>query len=102
MTDDLRARIAAAVDHGLWFAEADPDSVKPETVNAVLAVVQPVADERDRLAAAIEQIRELCADNQVEAVDGGMTDVNTMWPSEILAILDNPQTTVDNPCDRPA
>ncbi|GAA0704822.1 hypothetical protein GCM10010193_69780 [Kitasatospora atroaurantiaca] len=49
----LADRIVAAVGHGLRYAEADPDSVLPETVNAVLAVVHP---ELDRLAAERDEL----------------------------------------------
>lgn len=35
----------------------------------------------------IAAIRELCQANQCEAVGGGMTDANAVWPSEILAII---------------
>lgn len=49
---ELADRIVAALNHGLWFAEADPDSVLPETVNAVLAAVQP---ELDRLRGELDE-----------------------------------------------
>lgn len=49
MTNDLRARVAAAT--GL-----DP-VIRDVVAGLVMEVVQPVADERDQLAAAIERVR---------------------------------------------
>jgi hypothetical protein len=34
------------------------------------------------------QLRKLCDENMTDAVGGGRTDADTIWPSEILAILD--------------
>lgn len=34
------------------------------------------------------RLRKLCRGRQAEAVGGGLTDVDTLWPSEVLAILD--------------
>jgi hypothetical protein len=40
------------------------------------------------LEAQIERVRDLCAERMAEAEDGSQTDVDTIWPSEILAALD--------------
>lgn len=40
------------------------------------------------LRAAVERVRVLCAERQAEGVDGGMADVDTLWPSEVLRELD--------------
>src|ERR1044072_2131128 len=34
------------------------------------------------------RLRALCDENMTDAVGGGRTDAGTIWPSEILAILD--------------
>lgn len=39
---------------------------------------------------ALARLRALAEDRRAEAGDGGRTDVDTVWPSEILAILDEP------------
>lgn len=38
-------------------------------------------------ADALRAVVELCVDRQAEAVDGGMTDVDTVWPSEVLTVI---------------
>jgi len=54
VTADLPSRISAAIGHGLWYAQSDPDSVQSEATKAVLAVVQPIAVDRDRLVGELE------------------------------------------------
>lgn len=33
---------------------------------------------------ALARVRQLCMDLRVEAVDGGMTDCDTLWPIDVL------------------
>lgn len=41
--------------------------------------------------AAISRARQLAAAQQAEGVDGVPCDADTLWPSEVLAALDEPQ-----------
>jgi hypothetical protein len=50
--------------------------------------------ELEQLRAAAERVRALCADVQDEAEGGGMADVDTLWPSQILRALHG-----DKACD---
>lgn len=39
-------------------------------------------------AAVIEAIRQFCLDNMAEAIDDSLTDIDTIWPSEVLDVID--------------
>ncbi len=49
-----------------------------------------VTAEIDVVTAAqkLAAIRQLCEDNMTEAVGGGLTDADTIWPSQIMEILE--------------
>jgi hypothetical protein len=49
-----------------------------------------VTAEVDVVTAAqkLAAIRRLCEDNMTEDIDGGLTDADTIWPSEIMKILE--------------
>jgi hypothetical protein len=57
----------------------------------LLAGLSPlnVAEERtpEELAAALRAVVELCTDKMGEAVGGGLTDCDTLWPSEVLQAI---------------
>lgn len=77
MTDDLHARIAAALGEGLRYAHGDPDSVEPEAMRALMDAVQPIEDSRRRwqqgYARSLEirkeqRARQVAAEQQVQRV----------------------------------
>lgn len=45
--------------------------------------------------AAISRVRQLAAAQQAEGVDGVPCDADTLWPSEVLAALDEPTDTAE-------
>jgi hypothetical protein len=54
-----------------------------------------VITETEVLKAQIQRVRDLCAERMAEAEDGSQTDIDTIWPSEILAILDEEKAKRD-------
>lgn len=42
-------------------------------------------------AEIVQAIRDLCLANQAPADNGRMVDVDSIWPSEVLAIIDGPE-----------
>lgn len=52
------------------------------------AWTQQAQAESARRGAAIERVRALCADYMAEAEGGGYTNVDSLWPTDVLAILD--------------
>lgn len=49
---------------------------------------QPAAGSPNGLPSKTAALRQLCADRQTPNRNGGATDAQAIWPSEILAILD--------------
>ena len=41
----------------------------------------------DRQSAMIERVIAFCEDRRVEDVNGGRTDADTVWPSDVLRVL---------------
>jgi thiamine monophosphate synthase len=63
-----------------------------EELVALLTVAYEIGEqdgesERD-MYELVAQLRELCDEKMVDAVGGGRTDADTIWPSQVLAILD--------------
>lgn len=52
----------------------------------------PTGEERELhlLRGQVAAVRALCADRQAETNDGSMTDIQELWPSQVLAALDAP------------
>lgn len=46
--------------------------------------------ELELMRTAIERVRELCESRRAVTSDGGRTDIDTVWPSEILDALAAP------------
>ena len=40
------------------------------------------------LAAIVNRLIDLCQENQTEAEGGGYTDADTLWPSQILDVIE--------------
>lgn len=85
----LAGRIEAAISRGLSFAQADPDSVIPESVAAVLAVVQPELDRRDaeidRLRAELATARDRAFTEAAEMLATDTTVMNEPGDQYALA-----------------
>ncbi len=56
-------------------------TVSEEMMNNVTALL-------DKLIKIQCNLYVLCADHMTESVEGGMTDTEAIWPSDILRILD--------------
>lgn len=52
------------------------------------AVYQETIREGLELLRNLERVREMCEELQVEAVDGSRADADTLWPSDVLRVLD--------------
>jgi hypothetical protein len=50
--------------------------------------LKEVGEARHRAEAAIARVRQLAAEQQTEGTNGEPCDADTLWPSEILAALD--------------
>jgi hypothetical protein len=83
----------------LWEITNDEVVPKPvrEAVVEVLAAYgalrldrRELYTERGRMIAMITAVRRLCESLQVEDVNGGRTDADTLWPSEVLDLLSPP------------
>jgi hypothetical protein len=46
-----------------------------------------VYDGQPGLAAIVNRLIDLCQENQIEA-EGGYTDADTLWPSQILDVIE--------------
>lgn len=64
-------------------------STAPTGIGAQNAMVRVEMDGRyiAGLQAAVERVRALCASRMTEGADGAATDVDSLWPSEVLAAL---------------
>jgi hypothetical protein len=87
----LLAELKAEDPTGGWWPRLlarfpDPD------VRAALHAAYWIGHEDGESEAAMygkeARLRELCDENMTDAVGGGRTDADTIWPSKILAILD--------------
>ena len=46
------------------------------------------------LADAVERVQRFCEEQQVEDVNGGMADADTVWPSDVLKVLRGEESSV--------
>lgn len=54
------------------------------------AIAAQIGPRLSRLLHQTAAVRRLCAEHQTEGGDGDMTDVDTLWPSQVLDVLDAP------------
>lgn len=56
------------------------------------AFADPTGETREirRLRTQVCAVRALCAAHQTDGADGAPTDADSLWPSQVLAALDNP------------
>lgn len=77
LDDAIRSARAEVVDPG----DAYLTDLSREGLRLILA-------EYDARGAAIERVRDLCAEQQVEAQGGGLTYVDTLYPGHVIEALD--------------
>ena len=93
--DDERSDGMEIADRLRWappFAFVERDVSTPGLAGHALLALQNDNDRlREQLAearSAVARVRALCEGLQVEAVDGGRADADTLWPAHVLAALD--------------
>lgn len=67
-------------------AECEPCIPSIAETGQALVCVDPA--EIAHLRAQVTAVRALCEDHRAESVTGGRTDIDSLWPSEVLAALD--------------
>lgn len=75
MSTDLHTRLLVEIDR--WGCENGRCVHRPPSQRC----------SRAALAGALRGVVELCSVRQAETVDGDATDVDTLWPSEVIDVI---------------